>query len=113
MAGGLRISEPGADLAVAGALVSSQLGTAVPEASVFFGEVGLSGDVRPVSQADNRLSEATKLGFAHAVMPSRKGSKSHDIQITPVERLNEVVDMLQPPSTNTATETEVNRQRHG
>jgi DNA repair protein RadA/Sms len=113
VAGGLRISEPGADLAVAGALVSSQLGTAVPEASVFFGEVGLSGDVRPVSQADNRLSEAAKLGFAHAVMPSGKGRKTHDIQITQVERLTEVVDMLQPSSTNTVTETEVNRRQHG
>ena len=113
VAGGLRISEPGADLAVAGALVSSQLGTAVPEASVFFGEVGLSGDVRPVSQTDNRLSEAAKLGFSRAVMPSGKGRKAHDIQITQVERLTEMVDMLQPSSTNTVSETEVNRRQHG
>ena len=113
VAGGLRISEPGADLAVAAALVSSQLGTAVPEASVFFGEVGLSGDVRPVSQADNRLSEAAKLGFAHAVMPHSKGRKTHDIRITQVGRLNEVVDMLQPTSMNNVTKTEANHRRHG
>ena len=113
VAGGLRIGEPGADLAVAGALVSSHTGTSVPEATVFFGEIGLSGDVRPVSQADNRLSEAAKLGFSRAVTPPGKGRKSHDIRITQIEQLNELVDMLQPPSTSAAAESGSIRRQHG
>lgn len=113
VAGGLRINEPGADLAVVGALVSSLLGTSVPESSVFFGEIGLSGDVRPIGQADNRLSEAAKLGFLHAVTPPGKGRKKHDIRTTQVHRLNEVVDMLQPSSSSAVTATEVDRRRLG
>lgn len=113
VAGGLRIGEPGADLAVAGALVSSHTGISVPEATVFFGEIGLSGDVRPVSQADNRLSEAAKLGFSRAVAPPGKGRKSHDIRITQIEQLNELVAMLQPPSTSAAAESGSIRRQHG
>ena len=69
VAGGLRISEPGADLAVAAALVSSLSGVALPHDSVYFGEVSLSGAIRPVSQAPARLKEAQKLGFAKAFAP--------------------------------------------
>ncbi len=111
VAGGLRIGEPGADLAVAGALLSSHTGTSVPEGSVFFGEVGLSGDVRPVSQADSRLSEAAKLGFSRAVTPPGKGRKSHDIRVTPIERLAELVDMLQPSPADPGPEAA--GRRHG
>jgi DNA repair protein RadA/Sms len=70
VAGGLRIAEPAADLAVAAALVSSLTGVALPGESVFFGEVGLSGAVRPVARADARLKEAERLGFRAAVMPA-------------------------------------------
>ncbi|OZA92571.1 MAG: DNA repair protein RadA, partial [Rhizobiales bacterium 39-66-18] len=70
VAGGLRIGEPAADLAVAGALVSSLTGAPLPSDAVYFGEVSLTGAVRPVSQAAARLKEAAKLGFARAVMPS-------------------------------------------
>ncbi|MFG1397696.1 MULTISPECIES: DNA repair protein RadA [Roseixanthobacter] len=70
VAGGLRIGEPAADLAVAGALVSSLTGAPLPADAVYFGEVSLTGAVRPVSQAAARLKEAAKLGFARAVMPS-------------------------------------------
>lgn len=69
IAGGLRISEPAADLAVAAALVSSRLGVALPPDSVYFGEVSLSGAIRPVSHAVPRLKEAQKLGFTSAFMP--------------------------------------------
>lgn len=113
VAGGLRINEPGADLAVAGALVSSHLGTSVPESSVFFGEIGLSGDVRPVSQADNRLSEAAKLGFSQAITPTGKGRKTQDIRTTQIERLIEVVDMLRPDSGSEIIRPQANRQQHG
>jgi DNA repair protein RadA/Sms len=70
VAGGLRISEPAADLAVAAALVSSRMNTPLPVDSVYFGEISLSGAVRPVSHAPSRLKEAQKLGFAKAIMPS-------------------------------------------
>ncbi|NRG18958.1 DNA repair protein RadA [Rhizobiales bacterium] len=69
VAGGLRINEPAADLAVAAALVSSLSGVALPPDCVYFGEVSLSGAVRPVSQAQSRLKEAQKLGFSSALAP--------------------------------------------
>ncbi|PDT52449.1 MULTISPECIES: DNA repair protein RadA [Sinorhizobium] len=70
VAGGYRISEPAADLAVASALVSSLAGLALPADCVYFGEVSLSGAVRPVSHTAQRLKEAEKLGFSLAVLPS-------------------------------------------
>ncbi len=69
VAGGLRIVEPAADLAAAAALVSSLSGASLPVDAVYFGEVSLSGIVRPVAQTAARLKEAQKLGFARAVMP--------------------------------------------
>jgi DNA repair protein RadA/Sms len=69
VAGGLRIAEPAADLAVAAALVSSLTGAVLPADAVYFGEVSLSGAVRPVAQAAARLKEAKKLGFTKAVVP--------------------------------------------
>ena len=69
VAGGLRIQEPAADLAVAAALISSLTGAALPPDAVYFGEVSLSGSVRPVAHAGARLKEAAKLGFKRAVMP--------------------------------------------
>ena len=73
VAGGYRISEPAADIAVAAALVSSLAGLALPPDCVYFGEVSLSGAIRPVAHAAQRLKEAEKLGFKSAVMP--KGSQ--------------------------------------
>ncbi len=73
VAGGLRISEPAADLAVAACLLSSLSGQPVPRDSVVFGEVGLSGEVRPVSQRALRLKEAAKLGFSGAIVPKATG----------------------------------------
>ena len=69
IAGGLRVREPAADLAAAAALVSSLSGQALPPDTVYFGEVGLSGSVRPVAHAGARLKEAAKLGFTAAVSP--------------------------------------------
>lgn len=63
VAGGLRITEPAADLAVAAALISAASNAPLPQGSIFFGEVGLSGEVRKVSQTEARIKEATKLGF--------------------------------------------------
>ncbi len=67
VAGGLRIVEPAADLAAAAALVSSLANAPLPADAVYFGEVSLSGAVRPVAQAAARLKEAQKLGFAARV----------------------------------------------
>ena len=72
VAGGLRISEPAADLAAAAALVSSLEGATAPPGSVWFGEIGLTGEVRPVAHGDARLREAEKLGFEAAVVPSAR-----------------------------------------
>jgi DNA repair protein RadA/Sms len=69
VAGGLRIGEPAADLAAAAALVSSLTGAQLPEQSVYFGEIALSGTVRPVAHSAPRLKEAAKLGFAKAIAP--------------------------------------------
>jgi DNA repair protein RadA/Sms len=67
--GGLRISEPAADLAVASAIASSFRGIPVPEDCVMLGEVGLSGELRSVSHAQKRLKEASKLGFKRCIVP--------------------------------------------
>lgn len=68
VAGGLRVREPAADLAVAAALISSMTGRMLPQEAVFFGEIALSGAVRPVSQNEARLKEAAKLGLTRAVV---------------------------------------------
>ena len=70
VAGGLRISEPAADLAVAAALLSAREDAALPPETVIFGEISLSGALRPVGQTENRLKEAQKLGFTSAIIPS-------------------------------------------
>ncbi|GGE02230.1 DNA repair protein RadA/Sms [Gemmobacter megaterium] len=71
VAGGLRVSEPAADLAVAAALLSAREDVALPTDMVLFGEISLSGALRPVGQTENRLKEAQKLGFSQAVVPAR------------------------------------------
>lgn len=76
IAGGLRISEPAADLAVAAALASSLAGVALPKDTVYFGELGLSGAVRPVAHSAHRLKEAAKLGFVAAVSPAIGSEKN-------------------------------------
>ncbi len=71
VAGGLRLSEPAADLAVAAALASAASRTPASPDTVFFGEIGLSGEIRQVAQAEARLKEAAKLGFGRACLPRR------------------------------------------
>ena len=74
VAGGLRVTEPAADLAVAAALLSAREDTELPLDTVVFGEISLSGAVRPVGQTETRLKEARKLGFARAILA--EGSKT-------------------------------------
>jgi DNA repair protein RadA/Sms len=99
VAGGLRISEPAADLAVAAALVSSLSGRPVPEDMVVFGEIGLSGEVRSVSQADLRLKEAAKLGFARALVPPsrrRREGAAAPLRTVEIAHLQDIVDVVGP-----------------
>jgi DNA repair protein RadA/Sms len=100
VAGGLRIGEPAADLAVAAALVSALTDSPVPADTVVFGEIGLSGRVRPVSHSDARLKEAAKLGFGEAWLPARpgkRGRRSEDgIATAPIGHLSELVERLAP-----------------
>jgi DNA repair protein RadA/Sms len=70
IAGGYRITEPAADMAVAAALVSSLAASPLPHDCVYFGEISLSGSIRPVAQTGLRLKEAQKLGFERAILPS-------------------------------------------
>lgn len=76
VAGGMRVTEPAADLAVAAALLSAREDVAIAPETVVFGEISLSGALRPVGQAENRLKEAGKLGFTAAMLPA--GGKAGD-----------------------------------
>src|SRR5581483_4527214 len=97
VAGGLRIVEPAADLAVAAALVSALTETPVPADTVLFGEIGLSGRVRPVAQRDARLREAAKLGFAAAWLPPRAGKTGAEpLPTVAIGHLGELVARLAP-----------------
>jgi DNA repair protein RadA/Sms len=93
VAGGLRIQEPAADLAAAAALVSSLSKAALPADAVYFGEVSLSGVVRPVGQAQARLKEAQKLGFARAIVPevARMEGNETGLKVTTVGALANLV----------------------
>lgn len=98
IAGGLRISEPAADLAVALAVISSLNNKPLPADMVIFGEIGLSGEIRAVSQPSLRLKEAKKLGFSSAIMPqSRTNDKKFNIDLNihefgNVQRLRNLFD---------------------
>ncbi len=86
VAGGMKVREPAADLAVAAALVSSLSGRAIPLDAVLFGEVALSGAVRPVGQAEARLKEAAKLGLTQAVIaPGGEMTPPGAMRLKPVE----------------------------
>lgn len=94
--GGLRISEPAADLAVAAALISSLIGEPMPENMIVFGEIGLSGEVRPVNQAEARIREAAKLGFTLALTPgfserAKKNNKKQKLKVTEIRHLSGLI----------------------
>ena len=94
--GGVRISEPAADLAVMLAITSSLRGKALPKGFLAFGEVGLAGEVRPAPRGQERLKEAAKLGFSVAVVPKANAPKRKDkafegLTIHAVERVEEAM----------------------
>ncbi len=94
--GGVRIAEPGADLAVTLAVVSSLRNRPLPPKHVVFGEVGLAGEVRPVQRGQERLREAAKLGFTHAIIPAANRPKQPiaGLEVLAVERVVEAVGHL-------------------
>lgn len=88
IAGGLKVTEPAADLAVAAALISAATNIALPNNSIFFGEVGLSGEVRKVSQTAARIKEASKLGFDNVYCAP--ADKSENKKIIPIMHLRQL-----------------------
>jgi len=97
VAGGLRITEPAADLAVAAALASAASGRPTHAGAVYFGEVGLSGEVRQVAQADARLKEAQKLGFERATLPRRlaRGGRAAAVEGLMLDEIGHLADLVQ------------------
>jgi len=90
VAGGLRVTEPAADLAAAAALASSALDQALPQDCVVFGEISLSGDIRPVGRMESRLKESAKLGFRRALGPQDVVSATQ-MQVTGAARLADAI----------------------
>ena len=90
VAGGLRVSEPAADLAVAAAIASAAGDQPTSAGTVYFGEVGLSGEIRQVAQAEARLKEAAKLGFDTACLPRRLARGGRAIAAPDGLRLEEI-----------------------
>ena len=94
VAGGLRIQEPAADLAAAAALVSSLANAPLPADAVYFGEISLSGAVRPVAQAAARLKEAQKLGFTRAILPESARAESRSDGALTLEYVSNLTNLV-------------------
>ncbi len=95
VAGGLKITEPAADLAVAAALASSAFDVALPADCVVFGEASLSGDVRPVGRAEARMREAKKLGFGGALAPAGAAGLVSGVRVAEIARLSDLVTRIE------------------
>ncbi len=96
VAGGYRIAEPAGDLAAAAALLTSLGGAPAPDKSLFFGEIALSGAVRPVARMEQRLKEAERLGFTKAFAPEGAPDRIGALTVTPIKRLSDLVSVLVP-----------------
>ena len=97
VAGGIKVSEPALDLGIVMALVSSFKNRAIDEKTVIFGEVGLAGEVRAVSQAQQRVNEAVKLGFKTCILPGvcmKNIKSSNEIEIIGVNNVNEAIKLI-------------------
>lgn len=97
IAGGIRISEPAADIAVAAALISALKDETLPADTVFFGEIGLAGEVRQVAQGDLRLKESAKLGFERAIIPKpgKKSAKTENIKASEITHIRDLASLLE------------------
>jgi Predicted ATP-dependent serine protease len=95
LAGGLQVDEPALDLAVIAALLSSQRNLPIRHDLVVFGEVGLLGEVRSVSQPDLRAREAALLGFRRVIVPQANAAEIRaDVEVIPVRRIDEFASAL-------------------
>jgi len=98
IAGGLKVSDPAIDLAVISAILSSSLDIAIDRTVCMAGEVGLSGEIRPVSRIEQRIAEAGKLGFERIIIPSANmhglNTKKAGIKIVPVSKVEEAFKQL-------------------
>ena len=107
-AGGLEVTEPAADLAIVAALVSSARGEPLPASSVFFGEIGLLGEVRRVSAAPSRIREAAALGFERVYLPAGNAAEAPGtarLEIRPVERVADLVRSFTLAGSNSSART--------
>ncbi len=95
IAGGIKINEPATDMAAAAALISAFTGNVLPDESVFFGEVSLSGGIRRVSHVDQRTREAEKLGFADCYLPANTSENTNvTIRCHPITHLSQIVKII-------------------
>lgn len=95
--GGVSLSESALDLPMALAIISSKINRPVPDDIISFGEIGLTGQVRSVSQSERRLNEAYRLGFRRAIVPSRtRMPKGMDIELIKFDRLSEIIEFVFP-----------------
>ena len=94
--GGVKVTETAADLSIAFAIVSSMKNKSLPQQLMVFGEVGLGGEVRPVQSGQERLQEAAKHWFTHAIVPKANAPKKKisDLQVTGVEHIQEALALL-------------------
>ncbi|MEI6126635.1 MAG: S16 family serine protease, partial [Pseudomonadota bacterium] len=97
VAGGIRLSEPGVDLGIITSIVSSKLEQPVPPRTAVCGEVGLTGEVRAVSQIGQRIKEAERLGFAQCIIPKnnlKNLPNTTTMKLIGIETINEAIDNL-------------------
>ncbi|MFA6593696.1 MAG: DNA repair protein RadA [Candidatus Buchananbacteria bacterium] len=94
VAGGLKIKEPSADLAVAAAIVSAFMEKPLPGKTLILGEVGLSGEIRTVPQLTRRLKEAERLGYIKAIIPARQEATAEKLKLLPVKHVSEIMGLL-------------------
>jgi DNA repair protein RadA/Sms len=97
VAGGVRLSEPGIDLGVITAIVSSKLDQPVPSDTVICGEVGLTGEVRSISQTSVRINEAERLGFTKCILPKnslKNTQNNHNIKIKGIKTISEAMELI-------------------
>jgi len=96
IAGGMRITEPALDLAVTTAILSSFKNAALDNKTVLFGEVGLTGEIRAVNMAEQRVSEAAKMGFEVCILPlaNKEQIKTLGIKLIGVKNIQEVMSLL-------------------
>ena len=97
LAGGIRQTEPALDLGIILAILSGFLNKAVPDDLIVFGEVGLSGEVRSVSMAENRVQEAAKLGFHSCILPASSAAGMQvpeNMKLIPIKGIGQLADYL-------------------